>query len=99
MVSIPFRAVWIVPHGRGWINNAENILFVLHRLRKWRKSLRLTVAMWNAFQAARTADLLRTLLGDGFVANAAKDARAEPIIAIGRDSTGFDGILLPYLPD
>ena len=44
-------------------------------------------------------DLLVTLGQDGLVANTAKYAGAQPIVAINPEPTRFDGILLPFLAD
>ena len=40
-----------------------------------------------------------TLGQDGLVANTAKYARSQPIVAINPEPGRFDGILLPFLPD
>ena len=40
-----------------------------------------------------------TLGQDGLVANTAKYAGAQPIVAVNPEPTRFDGILLPFLPD
>ena len=44
-------------------------------------------------------DVVVTLGQDGLVANAAKYAGAQPIVAINPEPSRFDGILLPFLPD
>jgi NAD kinase len=44
-------------------------------------------------------DVVITLGQDGLVANTAKYAGAQPIVAINPEPTRFDGILLPFLPD
>ena len=44
-------------------------------------------------------DVVVTLGQDGLVANTAKYAGAQPIVAINPEPTRFDGILLPFLPD
>jgi NAD kinase len=44
-------------------------------------------------------DVVVTLGQDGLVANTAKYAGAQPIVAVNPEPTRFDGILLPFLPD
>ena len=44
-------------------------------------------------------DVVVTLGQDGLVANTAKYAGAQPIVAINPEPSRFDGILLPFLPD
>ena len=44
-------------------------------------------------------DVVITLGQDGLVANTAKYAGAQPIVAVNPEPTRFDGILLPFLPD
>ena len=44
-------------------------------------------------------DVVVTLGQDGLVANVAKYAGAQPIVAINPEPSRFDGILLPFLPD
>jgi NAD kinase len=44
-------------------------------------------------------DVIITLGQDGLVANTAKYAGAQPIVAINPEPSRFDGILLPFLPD
>lgn len=44
-------------------------------------------------------DIVITLGQDGLVANAAKYAGAQPIVAINPEPARFDGVLLPFLPD
>lgn len=44
-------------------------------------------------------DIVITLGQDGLVANTAKYAGDQPIIAVNPDPERFDGILLPFLPD
>lgn len=44
-------------------------------------------------------DLVITLGQDGLVANTAKYAGAQPIVAVNPEPSRFDGILLPFLPD
>jgi NAD kinase len=44
-------------------------------------------------------DVVVTLGQDGLVANTAKYAGAQPIVAINPEPARFDGILLPFLPD
>ncbi len=44
-------------------------------------------------------DLIVTLGQDGLVANTAKYAGAQPIIAVNPEPSRFDGILLPFLPE
>lgn len=43
-------------------------------------------------------DVVVTLGQDGLVANTAKYAGAQPIVAVNPEPTRFDGILLPFLP-
>lgn len=43
-------------------------------------------------------DIVVTLGQDGLVANTAKYAGAQPIVALNPEPTRFDGILLPFLP-
>jgi len=44
-------------------------------------------------------DVVVTLGQDGLVANTAKYAGAQPIVAVNPEPSRFDGILLPFLPD
>jgi NAD kinase len=44
-------------------------------------------------------DLIVTMGQDGLVANAAKYANGQPILAVNPDPGRFDGILLPFLPE
>ena len=44
-------------------------------------------------------DIVVTLGQDGLVANTAKYAGAQPIVAVNPEPSRFDGILLPFLPD
>jgi len=44
-------------------------------------------------------DVVVTLGQDGLVANTAKYAGTQPIVAINPEPSRFDGILLPFLPD
>lgn len=44
------------------------------------------------------ADVIVTLGQDGLVANTAKYAAGQPIIAVNPDRERFDGVLLPFLP-
>jgi NAD kinase len=44
-------------------------------------------------------DLVVTLGQDGLVANTAKYAGVQPIVAVNPEPSRFDGILLPFLPD
>ena len=44
-------------------------------------------------------DMVVTLGQDGLVANVAKYAGAQPIVAVNPDPDRFDGVLLPFLPD
>ena len=44
-------------------------------------------------------DVVVTLGQDGLVANTAKYAGAQPILAVNPEPSRFDGILLPFLPD
>lgn len=44
------------------------------------------------------ADLVITLGQDGLVANTAKYAGSQPIVAVNPDPERFDGVLLPFLP-
>jgi NAD kinase len=44
-------------------------------------------------------DVVVTLGKDGLVANTAKYAGAQPIVAVNPEPSRFDGILLPFLPD
>ena len=44
-------------------------------------------------------DVVVTLGQDGLVANTAKYAGEQPIVAVNPDPQRFDGILLPFLPD
>jgi NAD kinase len=44
-------------------------------------------------------DVVVTLGQDGLVANTAKYVGSQPIIAVNPEPAGFDGILLPFLPD
>ena len=44
-------------------------------------------------------DIVVTLGQDGLVANAAKYAGVQPIVAVNPEPSRFDGILLPFLPD
>lgn len=44
-------------------------------------------------------DVVVTLGQDGLVANTAKYAGGQPIVAINPEPSRFDGILLPFLPD
>lgn len=44
-------------------------------------------------------DVVITLGQDGLVANTAKYAGAQPIVAVNPEPSRFDGILLPFLPD
>src|SRR5258708_15224110 len=43
-------------------------------------------------------DVVVTVGQDGLVANTAKDAGTQPIVAINPEPTRFDGVLLPFLP-
>ena len=43
-------------------------------------------------------DVVVTLGQDGLVANAAKYAAGQPILAVNPDPARFDGVLLPFLP-
>ena len=45
------------------------------------------------------SDLIVTMGQDGLVANTAKYAGAQPIVAVNPEPSRFDGILLPFLPD
>jgi len=47
----------------------------------------------------RNDDVVVTLGQDGLVANTAKYAGAQPIVAVNPEPSRFDGILLPFLPD
>src|SRR5262245_25836202 len=44
-------------------------------------------------------DLVVTLGQDGLVANVAKYALGQPIVAVNPDPERFDGVLLPFLPE
>ena len=45
------------------------------------------------------SDVVVTLGQDGLVANVAKYAAGQPIVAVNPDPSRFDGILLPFLPE
>ncbi|HEV8586576.1 MAG TPA: NAD+ kinase [Methylomirabilota bacterium] len=45
------------------------------------------------------SDVVVTLGQDGLVANVAKYAAGQPIVAVNPDPARFDGILLPFLPE
>jgi NAD kinase len=45
------------------------------------------------------SDVIVTLGQDGLVANVAKYAAGQPIVAVNPDPARFDGILLPFLPE
>jgi NAD kinase len=44
-------------------------------------------------------DLVVTLGQDGLVANTAKYVGNQPIVAVNREPSRFDGVLLPFAPD
>jgi NAD kinase len=44
-------------------------------------------------------DAVITLGQDGLVANTAKYAGSQPIVAVNPEPTRFDGVLLPFMPD
>jgi NAD kinase len=45
------------------------------------------------------SDVVVTLGQDGLVANVAKYAAGQPIVAVNPDPSRFDGVLLPFLPE